>query len=59
VNVIINLKHTKLEIENLNYFMILIIKNWLDDACDGCDEPLKLKDMAKFITSKGNLIGAT
>jgi hypothetical protein len=53
------LKHTKLGIENLNYFMILIIKNWLDDACDGCDEPLKLKDMAKFLTSKGNLNGAT
>ncbi len=46
--VIINLKQSKLGIENLNQ-LIFIIKNWPNDIRVGCDGPLKLKAMAEFL----------
>lgn len=57
VGVIINLKwsRSKLRIENLDR-LIFIIKYWPNDAYDGCDGPLKPKDMADFFTSKASLI---
>jgi hypothetical protein len=48
VGVISNLKWSWFGIENLDWF-ILIIKNWHNDACVGCDEPLKPKAMAKCL----------
>jgi hypothetical protein len=49
------LKWSKLYIENLDR-LIFIIKHWPNDAYDGCDGPLKPKDMAEFFISKASLI---
>jgi hypothetical protein len=48
VGVIINLKQSRLGIENLDQ-LIFIIKNWSNDICVGCDGPLKLKAMPEFL----------
>jgi hypothetical protein len=48
VGVITNLRQSKHDIENLDR-LILIIDNWLSDACVGCDGPLKPKAMAKIL----------
>jgi hypothetical protein len=44
-----------LGIENLDH-LILIIKNWPDDACVTCDGASKPKYMIDFLISKSNVI---
>ncbi len=44
-----------LRIESLDWF-ILIIKNWPNDGCVGCDGPLKPKIMVEFLKKDSTTI---
>jgi hypothetical protein len=36
--------------------LILVTKNWSNNACVGCNGAYKLMDMIDFLTSKSNII---
>jgi hypothetical protein len=38
--------------------LILVTKNWLDNACVGCNGAYKLMDIIDFLTSKSIVIEA-
>lgn len=54
-SVIINLRWSKLDIEDLSW-LIFMIKNWPNDTHDGCGGPFKPKDVAEFLASQAGLI---
>ncbi len=54
VGVIINLKQSRLGIENLDQF--IFIENWPNDIRVGCGGPLKFKAMAEYLERDFSMI---